>query len=430
MKKARLVTIFYGLFIFVLAIRLLQNIMNGYEKESWHITEYLINYQGGFVRRGLLGEALFHVSQFTSSSPYYIIITLSLSAYIGLVYFITRAFIKKGYPIFILPFVFFLGNPIINDFWVRKDIIELLLFILIIHLATKTGKRFIVLINTVLIAGILIHESIAFFCLPILALIFFYKNRKAENAQYFYTSVLFTFLQLLPALTAFLSVVYFKGSVSAADIIWQSWRDVKFPIENEAYTTPQASIDGISWTLSKGLSYFYITIKNFDFDIYAPFAWVLIITSIYFVLININNLNFGIFRHKTGGNINRAYLSALLLIQLIAVVPLFILGWDYGRWVFLWTTSSFIVLLVLPQETLSDMLPQYIISVTDNINRQFDNYLSNSRAFQSLLCLIIGVPFYNWSIINYVDTLAPILVLQFISDTFYEGVVLIKSIFS
>ena len=44
-----------------------------YLNDSWTIGEWLINYEGGFVRRGLLGEALYLFSIATKISPIFII---------------------------------------------------------------------------------------------------------------------------------------------------------------------------------------------------------------------------------------------------------------------------------------------------------------------------------------------------------------------
>lgn len=429
MKKLKLLTAFYFLFILVLIYRLLESVWNGYEKESWHISELLINYRGGFVRRGLLGEVLLYLVKIVDLNPYYLIIGLCLAAYLLLIYFFTNAFVKKGYPVFILPFVFFLGSPIINNFWVRKDIIQLLLFILILYFTTKTGKRFIALINIVLVIGILIHESIAFFGLPFLALLIYHKNYKAKanNARLSLRNCLITYVQLLPSILTFILVIYFKGTASVASKIWESWSDIKFPIEQASVEAP-ASIDGVSWSLKKGLSYFIDTLKNFEFDIYAPFAWILIILSIYFILTNINHLYLSVHTYTHQVLIDRTQLSSVMLVQLIAVTPLFILGWDYGRWVFLWTSSTFAILLIIPKQTLSEILPSIILTTTIYINRQLDDYLSHSKAFLVLLCLVIGVPSHGWSMWNYVDTVAPVLILQFISEVFYNGVVLIKGV--
>jgi alkylation response protein AidB-like acyl-CoA dehydrogenase len=40
-------------------------------------------------------------------------------------------------------------------------------------------------------------------------------------------------------------------------------------------------------------------------------------------------------------------LLSIMVFQLCCVLPLFVLGWDFGRWIFLWTASSVVVFLAV-----------------------------------------------------------------------------------
>ena len=62
------------------------------------ISEFLVNYQGGFVRRGLLGEILYRISlwlSLDSTSIFYIINSISIICFLGVVAFFSFQFIKK-----------------------------------------------------------------------------------------------------------------------------------------------------------------------------------------------------------------------------------------------------------------------------------------------------------------------------------------------
>ena len=50
--------------------------------DSWQITEWLINYAGGFVRRGLPGEALYYLSAKLGIQANHIAIAVSLALYL------------------------------------------------------------------------------------------------------------------------------------------------------------------------------------------------------------------------------------------------------------------------------------------------------------------------------------------------------------
>ncbi len=205
---------FYFLLILSLIFIFLNKAINGYTKESWQITEWLINYQGGFVRRGLWGEVLFKLYNYFELSPYFTIIFVCILAFLIFLYFFIFSFIKNGYSLYILPFCFFLGAPIVNDFWVRKDILLVLIFISIIYLSIKNTKTNLILINLLFIMGVLTHEAIGFFCLPILLLI---KMNLRENKK---NSLLKSLIELSPSMIAFGLCLYNKGSTAISSKIW------------------------------------------------------------------------------------------------------------------------------------------------------------------------------------------------------------------
>ena len=162
-KKTKLIHFFFWTFVLFQLINLLKDILHGYPKDSWGITEYLINYEGGFVRRGLLGHILLLLHQMTGISPYYSIVIIALAAYLFVVFFLFKGFIKNGYPIFFLPFVAVLGNPILNGFWLRKDSLILCLFILALIIFKKKNIASAFVASVIMAVGILIHEAL-FFC--------------------------------------------------------------------------------------------------------------------------------------------------------------------------------------------------------------------------------------------------------------------------
>jgi len=415
MKKSINLSIFYSLFILTLIYVFVYSIIKGFEKESWEITEFLINYQGGFVRRGLLGEILLNIYNFSGLNPYIIILLLCISAYFLLLFFFIKSFRKNGYPIFILPFVFFLGNPIINNFWVRKDILIILFFILIIYFSTKKSNLYLILINFLFMTGLLIHESIGFFCFPILLLILANRERffdKTKTASI--KSIILSFLKLLPSTITFMSVLYYKGSQKTAEIVWESWKPVNFPIQSNSSEIPGA-IDTLSWSIKKGLSLGIETLNNFDGGVYAPLAWIIILTLIYYLLTNTDKLNVKILNHMPNKNFNKTNISNILIIQFFSVIPLFILGWDYCRWVFLWVISSFAIIILIPEENLSLIFPKHVHIISSKINIILDSILGQSKDFMFLLCLIICFPNCNWNLLFCIFNSSIIIILNFIS---------------
>ncbi|MDP4278435.1 MAG: hypothetical protein Q8914_12490, partial [Bacteroidota bacterium] len=347
--KNTLLTVFYWLYVLILLDVFMRSMLNGYSKESWNITELLINYQGGFVRRGLLGEGILYVYRLWGVNPYYLILSVCALAYVLLVAFFVRSFIKRGYSIFLLPFVFFLGNPIINDFWVRKDVLQVLIFITVLFFSLKKSTWSVLTTNFFLVVGLLIHEGIGFFCLPIVFLLRLSSTKSSMKGKSNIRLVLYTMLQLSPALLVFLFTLYAKGSEAIAQAIWNSWKDIPFQIQDTGNALIPSAIDALSWSLHRGLSYLYNFLRNFNGGFYAPLAWALILLAIYYVLSNFNDLNIHVLKKAPRSNLQKRQFSNVLLFQLLAVLPLFILGWDYGRWVFYWVASSFAIVLLVPE---------------------------------------------------------------------------------
>lgn len=426
MKKKTALSIFYSLFVLTIIYVFIFSIVKGYDKESWNITEFLINYQGGFVRRGLLGEILLKVYNVSGLSPYVPILLSCIAAYFLLLFFFIRSFLKNGYPIFILPFVFFLGNPVINDFWVRKDILMILFFILIIYLSTKKSFLSLIFINLLFMTAILIHESIGFFGFPILLLILAgQKDFSAETTTGVIKSLSLSMLKLLPSAMTFLSVLYCKGSQKTAELVWESWKTVPFPFQQNGGGIPTA-IDTLSWSLKKGLSLGLATLNNFDGGVSAPIAWFIMISLIYYVLTNTDKLNVRILKHNPDKNFNKTNLSNLLVIQMFSVAPLFVLGWDYSRWIFFWVVSSFVIIILVPEDLVSLMIPSSIRIMSSKINNLLDSMLGSSRDFMFFLCLIICFPPCGWNLMTCVFSSAIVTLLNFISHIilFIKNVVL------
>jgi len=415
LTKNTYLTIFYFLFIFILIVHFFESLIHGYSKDSWQISEFLINYRGGFVRRGLLGEIILNLYENFGLNPYFTILILCISAYLGLIIFFVKSFIKNGYTLFVLPFVYFLGNPIINYFWVRKDILIILIFISIIYFSIKKSNLSLIFVNLFFILGLLIHESIAFFGFPILLLILINKNNKFYSTNFSIKSVFISIFQLLPSIFGFLCVLYFKGSQIISGKIWDSWSSVDFPLQPMNDNLIPAAIAGLSWSLNKGLLFTVNTLKNFKNDIYAPMAWFFILLIIYYLLTNTDKLNFKILKYKPFRNINKINISNILIFQLFTIVPLFILGWDYGRWVFFWITSSFAIIILVPENELLILFPKLLNYFSKNINKNLDSILSRSTGFLFLISLIIGFPQYSWNLLTCVYNNSLVIVLQFIS---------------
>ena len=420
---------YYYFFLLNLLVILVCNLFSGYSKESWQINEWLINYQGGFVRRGLLGEAIFQLYNYTGISPYITILLLCVSAYLLLLVFFVKAFLKKNYPIFILPFVYFLGGPVINDFLVRKDVLMILVFIEVVSLSINKNVKTLALANLFLITGLLIHEEIGFFGFPILLLMYADDNPRFDRSVFLWIkSIMVSVTKLSPSLLVFCLCVYNKGSLTISNLIWNSWKPIAFPIQSKTNYKIPTAIDGLSWPLKKGLLLLVDTMKNFNGNIYAPMAWSIIIVLIYYLLTNTDKLPQKIAKQKSN-KINKESISNILIFQFLCVIPLFILGQDYGRWIFLWVTSSFAIIILIPEEQLEILFPDFITNIRVYINEMLQSVFGKSEELTLFITLFIGIPWYGWSLDFYVHTTSVYIILSDVSKLTHKLSIFIQSFF-
>ena len=324
--------------------------------------------------------------------------------------------------LFVLPFIFFLGNPIIQNYLIRKDILLVLIFILIVYWSNKKNKIYLILINLFLIIGLLSHEIIAFFSFPILLLVFYnkFENKKLEK-KIALKSLIIACLILIPCIIVFLFVSYFHGSEKIASDIWNSWSTIKFPNDNHSII-PTDEVSALTWTAKDAIMISLRNFLNFDGGLYAPLILFLSIASVYYVLTNINKINFKIFNIINHKDFNKAYLSDILVFQLFSLIPMFIICCDYSRLIFFWVTSSFGFYLLIPSELFIKFFPSIIRKISNSITSFFDYIFPTSRGAIFILCLIIGYSPYNWDFLTSINSNSLIMTLQFIS-------LIIKSIF-
>lgn len=140
------------------------------------------------------------------------------------------------------------------------------------------------------------------------------------------------------------------------------------------------------------------------------------ISMVYFVLSNINKLNNPILGKKPKNLNNKSTISSVLILQLIAVSPLFILGCDYSRWVSFWVISSFSILAFVPDEYINKIVPHMIVSLSKRCNTFIYNLFGDSKSLILVLMLVFGLPIVGWSLIRCAQASSLYVVLSTISS--------------
>ena len=325
-KNINLENIFSFIFLTIIFVGAIFNIVANktYTEDNWTIGEWLINYQGGFVRRGFSGQIIYLLSSIFTISPIYIIWFISITSYIFLIKESLKIAKDKVSKLFLLSPIIFLA-PLVGNFFIRKDILMLLLFLINLKILKKENPNLIIL-QTINILGTLIHEVFAIFSLPIQIFIFWKKIKSQRKS-------LITFTNFLIPIFTFCLCIIFKGDNNLAIEIHNSWlnKGFLFPYENLNNQLPIGAIKAISFDIKYVIDLLKDSLTDFRGIIWVPFAWLMTILLVARIFL--------------GDSSSRDFNLKLLVLtfQFLPFTLLCFSGRDYGRWIFIWILSSVLI---------------------------------------------------------------------------------------
>lgn len=209
MKNKFLIPSLSFFFIIVIIKYLFTLYLWAIECDGWIIGDWLINFQAGFVRRGLSGSLILNLSDFLKLKPNFTVMWIQMTIYIAymfiLFFLIYRKKINMWFLILLLSPVTLLF-PILdpsNAVTGRKEIILFLLFALyVLCLNRKMLKSpfVIFLFSIALLVATLFHELV-FFYTPYFILAAYLKS-KIDNEPFYFSKILFvilgSFLVMIP----------------------------------------------------------------------------------------------------------------------------------------------------------------------------------------------------------------------------------------
>lgn len=372
------VAILGGLLFCAIGTQLWAALSWGYQ--SYQMTEWLINYAGGFVRRGLPGVLIGWVSDISGVQANYLVILISLVCYLSLTLWLLRR-ATRVFPAALILSCIVMGFPAYQDSIIRKDCLGLLLLLGCLQVDASKLPRILTMILVNLLAGlaILSHESFVFYAIPAFILL-----GKRDHQPHSLPTVLRRSLILLPAAGVFLLTVVHHGTPEIAQQVHESWMPLWQSIDagNVPIEGPAASIKALGWTTSQGLS---LSLYMFSTGFYQPTAWLMV----YAISFGLIVLFTGHFRSTTLSSSLEAKtrIISLLLFQLLFISPLFILGVDYGRWLFFWVVSSMMLL------TMNRQAPDWLESfVACQLNRPLMRRQFEQIPIKEWYLLLFGVP--------------------------------------
>ena len=134
---------YYFILIFVSTVS--GSIVLFLEQHGWAIGDWLINYQGGMVRRGLMGELIYQFAQYTHANLGIVVVIIQSFFYAVFLYF-SYALLKQRRVL--LPYIFLIFSPFIFMFQIhsmsggyRKEIIYFAILAFVVWVANTKDKK-------------------------------------------------------------------------------------------------------------------------------------------------------------------------------------------------------------------------------------------------------------------------------------------------
>jgi hypothetical protein len=301
------------------------------EYSPWSYSELIIFYPGLFTRRGFLGELITLID-----SDLILFDTVNFILFINFIIFILLSFahikISKLTPLqhllYLISIFGILNITLFNQYYHRKEMFVLNLFmltLLIIKINTKTTITFIATV-TLSILMILIHEGIAMITIAFIILILKKKTSFSPYLIKTYSTIIFL---------SFIGVILSSGNDTVSDLIWGDLSE----FDRSLISIETNAITAIGWSLFDS---FFETTQVLIFS-GSMFLW-----SFYFAMFIWTFLV--IFKIEP----NKIILSSipvkefLLKEKYFIVIPiLFFVGFDWGRWIFSLFHLSFFSFLIL-----------------------------------------------------------------------------------
>ncbi len=302
--------------------------LSGYlEHRPFRMGDWLINYQGGMIRRGFLGEVFYQLAHFTHINPGLYVFIFQIFFY-GVFLFFAYALLKKQQVL--LPYALLIFSPFIFTFQIndlqggfRKEIIYFALLAFVTWSASareyKTFEKIFYITLLFYPAVILTHEMLAIF-LPYLLVVYLSVTTLTKKKLFIIT------LLLLPSIASFIVAIYYTGTSTQVAEITNS-------IARENYSIIGGGFDWIGKDTSYGIAQVIEHLKDHHYAYYifvAAFA-LLAYIPIYgkLKLIIKNKLSL-----------------LLILISILGSVGLFIVAVDWGRFIYIHLVSIFLLSLI------------------------------------------------------------------------------------
>ena len=329
LKKYENLYLFYILIVSALSVYYLMGLNIVITNNA--IAEWLINYQGGFVRRGFLGEFVYQISLFFKLNLRFVFLILQIFLYLTYYYLIYKLLMNISFNYLIFVTIFsplFILFPIAElEALGRKEVILFIILILSSNIFFNNKKNnlglfFISLSFPILL---LIFEKNIFYSLFFIFIILI--SFKELNKKYFIK----LFYLSLPTLIVILLIVLNPHSIQDTERMCDSLKKIGESCGMPTFFLSKKigfHMNEVSWKLEHILRYLTIFILGF-----GP------------LLILIKNSHFNV--AKVNKNHNKIPLIYYFLVSVFISFIMMVIAVDSGRWMHISYTCSIITYYVM-----------------------------------------------------------------------------------
>ena len=360
----------------IIAISFLFQIIKFYsffeEYSDWQYVDWIINYQGGFVRRGLIGEFLFRLYELTKINLDILILVFVSLIILFNSYFLLRS-TKYAYNSYINTLIFlspgfFLYSIMNSEIIGRKDILMIFVmgFFVFFEKNINSRKLFLLLSSSIIVLC-LSHSAFLFYTPYILFLYFLIKINRKEKIKIFeivfFISLLFLILFL---------ILFNQGTEFQVKEICSSVKN---------FVSEKCKFHGqIKWLQNDLNAYLYEKTTTGINYFQSLFVYLSSFVLVYFFL------GLKIYKSKFKTNyysFDKINPLIVFILLFSLTLPSYILALDWGRYIFISYSSSFFIFIYC--------LKNNLISTT------FDIKLNNTVFFLIIILYSFfwTFPFYN-----------------------------------
>ena len=303
------------------------------------ISEWLINYEGGFTKRGIMGQLALIQSRLFDLDLRLSIFLLQSGActiYFILIYKLFKN-IRTNKIIYLSIFTpIFILYPVAEiEVLARKEIIVFSIFLIYLFIPRSFEFKNLSLI-IFLILSILIWEPIIFFYPLFFLLEIIERNLKKANFEFFKI-----FFYFVPSI--FIALFFITSPISE-----EQWMIMAGVLKNEFGQNCYMSC-GLLKSKSTIIQQFQGNISKYSFEVF--FRYFLIIVTGFFPIYVLYKNSF--LRNKNLIFFNKfKKIHSIFLLSLTPVILLFSMGYDWGRWVNITYVLSAIVYFYLYKNNL------------------------------------------------------------------------------